>query len=305
MLTQEILKSTQELQGLTDAQLTAIETLSKNDENTVIGAKIGEIYGAIDNDLLQATGMQKNGTEKTYDYVKRVAGNLKEKSENVIGLNAKIEELTAKNQTLEKSIADNTADKELISKMNAATAELEQTKSQFNELKSKFDTQQSDFDGKLFALRVQTELNAATTGISFKKELPEALTSQTTKLVLDKLKSNYKHEFIDDGNGGERLIFLNEKGARLNNPENQLNPFTASELLKSELKAMGVLDEGRTQTGSGTKPQNGVNSDTTIDLSGCKTQTEALQAMRTMGIVNGSKEQIKAWKDYNIGKLPR
>ena len=42
-LTSEILKANAVLTGLTEEQIAAITTLSQNDENTVIGAKIGGI----------------------------------------------------------------------------------------------------------------------------------------------------------------------------------------------------------------------------------------------------------------------
>ena len=44
MLTKETLIANEALAGLTDEQITAITTLSQNDENTVIGQKFGEVY---------------------------------------------------------------------------------------------------------------------------------------------------------------------------------------------------------------------------------------------------------------------
>ena len=72
MLTREILIANASLSGLSDEQITAITTLSQNDENSVIAKKTGEIYGALDADILEVSGIAKNGTEKTYDYAKRV-----------------------------------------------------------------------------------------------------------------------------------------------------------------------------------------------------------------------------------------
>ena len=72
MLTREILIANAALAGLTDEQIAAITTLSANDENSVIAKKTGEIYGGLDADILAASGIAKNGTEKTFDYAKRV-----------------------------------------------------------------------------------------------------------------------------------------------------------------------------------------------------------------------------------------
>lgn len=39
-------------------------------------------------------------------------------------------------------------------------------------------------------------------------------------------------EYIDDGKGGKILAFKDETGAIMRNPNNQLNPFGASDLLQ-------------------------------------------------------------------------
>ena len=51
MLTREILVANAALSGLSDEQITAITTLSQNDENSVIAKKTGEIYGDLDADI--------------------------------------------------------------------------------------------------------------------------------------------------------------------------------------------------------------------------------------------------------------
>lgn len=63
-LTRDILVANAALSGLTDEQISAITTLSQNDENSVIAKKTGEIYGNLDADILTASGVEKNGTEK-------------------------------------------------------------------------------------------------------------------------------------------------------------------------------------------------------------------------------------------------
>ncbi len=86
-LTVDILKANATLSGLTDEQLAVITTLSANDENSVIAQKTGKIYGDLDADILAATGMAKNGTEKTYDYAKRVLSEFKTKRNHVANTN--------------------------------------------------------------------------------------------------------------------------------------------------------------------------------------------------------------------------
>ena len=81
MLTIEMLRQSSALTGLTDDQLNAIAEMSRNDENTVIGTKIGALHGQYDTDILGITGIKKKDGEKSYDYAKRVLGEYKTKAE--------------------------------------------------------------------------------------------------------------------------------------------------------------------------------------------------------------------------------
>ena len=85
-LTTELLNASTALAGLTDEQKSAIVEMSRNDEQTVIGQKTGELYGGLDADILAASGIAKNGTEKTYDYAKRVIGEIKAQAGNAVEL---------------------------------------------------------------------------------------------------------------------------------------------------------------------------------------------------------------------------
>jgi hypothetical protein len=86
MITTELLNQQEALNGLTDEQKTAIVELSKNDEGIVIGDRIGKIYGDLDADILAASGMEKQGAEKTYVYAMRVIGELKSRADSIADL---------------------------------------------------------------------------------------------------------------------------------------------------------------------------------------------------------------------------
>ena len=79
MLTVDTLKANQVLAGLSAEQLAAIADMSKNDEEVVIGKRIGELHGSYDNDILTVTAIKKNEGEKSYDYLKRVLNSYKSK----------------------------------------------------------------------------------------------------------------------------------------------------------------------------------------------------------------------------------
>ena len=72
-LVRDTILANEVLAGLTDEQITAIETLSRNDEDVVIGARFGEVYRQMDSTIEKATGIKRNGDEKTYNYLERAA----------------------------------------------------------------------------------------------------------------------------------------------------------------------------------------------------------------------------------------
>jgi len=312
-LTSELLKANAATAGLTDEQVNAIVTMSRNDEDTVIGQKTGEIYGGLDADILAASGIAKNGTEKTYDYAKRVIGEIKGQAGQVGDLQTQVQTLTAEKTRLEGIIAKGGADAETKRQLAQAQADLGNVTKQYNDLKSQYDTAKTDFDKKLFDFRLSGDLNTASAGLKFKADLPKTATEVLLAQAIAKVKG-MNPEYVNNGAGGESLVFM-ENGAVKRNPNNALNPYTAAELLTATLKEMGVLDEGRKQTGAGsqfTPPGQGGGSDTTVDLAGVTTQSQAYDAITksllAQGKLIGSKEfeeaMQKAWKDNNIKSLP-
>ena len=313
MITNEMLLAQSALNGLTDEQRQAIVTLSKNDEETVIGNRFREVYNQLDATIARETGIQRNGDEKTYLYLERAAKALAAKANSVEGLNTKIHDLTAERDRLKKAIEENTGDEKLRKDLAQAVKDLDAIKNQYNTLKADYDKQKNDHAAELLNFRIDNEIAAAKGGIKFKAELPETATSVLLAQAVGKVKA-LKHEFIDDGNGGQRLVFKDANDAIMRNAEKQMEPYTIGDLLVKELKLMGVLDEGRQQRGAGTQPPITRNQEgaIVIDLAGVKTQMEAqeliAQTLMKQGLTNGSKAfqeaMNKAWADNNISALP-
>lgn len=301
-LTTELLRANATLAGLSEEQINAVVEMSRNDETTVIGQKTGEIYGGLDADILSASGIAKNGTEKTYDYAKRVIGEIKSQAGNS---QSQIAELTREKARLEKALADG-ADAETRKALTKANADLANVTKEYTELKTKFDNSEAEHQKALFGLKLDGEFAKATAGLKFKADLPASVTSVILAQAVEKVKA-MSPEYIDDGNGGKVLAF-NQNGTTMRNPENNLRPYTATELVAKELKAMGVLDEGRKQAGAGTDPNaggQGGKGGTIADLSGARTRDEAheilARQLMSQGLLNGSKEfeeaMNKAWKE--------
>ena len=299
------------LNGLTDEQRQAIVTLSKNDEETVIGNRFREVYNRLDETIARETGIARDGDEKTYNYLERAAKALAAKANSVEGLNTKIHDLTAERDRLKKAIEENTGDEKLKKDLAQAVKDLDAIKNQYTTLKADYDKQKNDHAAELLNFRIDNEIAAAKGGIKFKAELPETATSVLLAQAVGKVKA-LKHEFIDDGNGGQRLVFKDANDAIMRNAEKQLEPYTIGDLLVKELKLMGVVDEGRQQQGTGTKPPTAKATETSLDVSMARTQTEAdeiiHQQLNAKGLVRGSKAyedaKMEAWKAYDISKLP-
>jgi len=304
-LTIELLNANAGLAGLTDEQKAAIVEMSKNDETSVIGQKTGEIYGGLDADILAASGISKNGTEKTYDYAKRVIGEIKSQAGNAAELQGQITKLTEEKTRLEGVIAKGGADAETKRQLEQSKADLANVTKQYTELKAEYDAAKETHQKDMFAMKISGEFAKASAGIKFKADLPASVTNVLLQQAVEKVKG-MNPEYIDDGNGGQVLAFM-ENGTPKRNPDNNLRPFTASELVAAELKAMGVLDEGRKQEGGGTDPKaptrQGGNG--AVDISGAKSQDEAQEIIARQlmgrGLINGSKEfeeaMSAAWKE--------
>ena len=309
-LTTDLLNANAATAALTDEQKNAIVEMSKNDETAVIGQKTGEIYGGLDADILAASGIAKNGAEKTYDYAKRVIGEIKGQAGNAAELQNQVAELTKEKVRLESVIAKGGADAETKRQLDQTKADLANVTKQYTDLKTEYDNAKSEHEKALFGLKIDGEFAKATTGIKFKADLPASVTSVLMQQAVAKVKG-MNPEYIDDGNGGKVLAFM-ENGTPKRNPENNLRPFTAAELIAAELKTMGVLEDGRKQTGAGSQGgQGGTGGGSkTVDISGATTQDQALEIITKQlmgqGLVHGSKAfedaMNAAWKE-NIDVL--
>ena len=311
MITQEMLAADAALSGLTDEQRNAIVTMSENDEEVVIGKKFSEVYNNLDATIAKETGIARNGDEKTYHYLERAAKLLAAKANSVDGLQTKVNDLTKERDKLQRALAEG-GDEATKKQLAQATKDLEAVRQQYDTLKGDYDKMKTDHANELLGIQIDNVLTGAQTGLKFKAEFPQAAVDTLLVQALTKVKG-MSPEFIDDGKGGKRLVFKGENGEIARNPENHLEPFTAEELLKKELRAMGILDEGRKATGTSTKTTTTTTTgNVPVDVSLAKTQNEAQEIIHNQlmaqGLVNGSKAyqdaMTQAWKDNNISSLP-
>lgn len=314
MLTKEIIKANAILSELTDEQVLAIETLSHNDEETTMKSRIREIYCEMDNKIKSITGIERNGDEKTYLYLERAAKQVMDTAGDVMAHKAKVAELEKEKNRLERVLAEGAVDPELAKAHKAALAELKQTKEAFAKLEKEYNESVAGYDKALTDMHLDHDLELAITGVKIKSEIPELAAKTLLSQTVGKIKSAYHPSYEDDGNGNRRLVFHDDSGAPLNNPANKLSPYTASELLQKELHELGVLDEGRRQSGAGTTggTTGGQVGSMGIDTSGARTRIEAneiaTKALMAQGLTNGSEEftqaMTKVWEENGISDLP-
>lgn len=311
MITVEMLAADAALAGLTDEQKNAIALMSKNDEEVVIGNRFREVYNKLDETIARETGIARNGDEKTYLYLERAAKELATKANSVEGLNTKIADLSKERDRLKEQIAKG-GDEALRKQLEQTTKDLDGVRKQYDTLKADFDKAKTDHAAELFGIQIDNVLAGAQAGLKFKPEFPQAATDTLLAQALAKVKG-MNPDFIDDGKGGKRLVFKGENGEIARDPENHLEPYTAEALLKKELRAMGILDEGRRAAGvSTTQPQQQQQQGAAVDLSLARNQQEADDILRkqlgAQGLIRGTKKYQEAydaaWKEHNIIALP-
>lgn len=312
MLTIEMLSQSPALQGLTDAQKSAIAEMSKNDENSVIGTKIGELHGQYDSDVLGVTGIAKNAGEKSYDYVKRVLGSYKTKIDSHKTVKAELDAAKAQVTELQAKLEKSVGDEALKQQLKDAKAQVSQLRSSLQSKEAEFNTKKAELKAENKNIHIDYAFQAAASNIKFK----DGITAPVQKVLLQSAKaevlSKGTPDFIEDGDGNKKLVLRDSNGIILNNPKNNLNPYTLQELI-AESSLKDVIDTGRRQPGGGTKPQPGVeNGGGTLDMSGVKTQLEADKVISAHLLSNGltrdskefAEQSMQLRSENNVSQLP-
>jgi preprotein translocase subunit SecD len=312
MITIEMLNQSESLKGLTDAQKLAITTLSSNDEATVIGTKIGALHGQYDADILSISGISKADGEKTYDYLKRVLGDYKTKLDGTKTLSAQLEAQKKKVTELEAKLAAGGSDEAVKQQLKDARHQVTQLQTQLTTKTEELDKAKKDYEQKEKDLQVGFAFTNATAGIKFKADVSEPVKKILLAAAKDEILAKGTPDFIDDGNGGKKLVLRDAAGNTLNNPKNNLNPYTIEELVM-ETSLKDVIDTGRQQPGGGTQPNPSPSQRTVnLDLSTAKTQQEAdvqienylLSTGLTRDNVEFGNKALEIRNENNVSDLP-
>ena len=312
MITNEMLNQSESLKSLTDTQKLAITTLSSNDEATVIGTKIGALHGQYDADILSISGIGKADGEKTYDYLKRVLGEYKTKLDGTKTLSAQLEAQKKKVTELETKLAAGGSDEAVKQQLKDARHQVTQLQTQLTAKTGELDKAKKDYEKKEKDLQVGFAFTNATAGIKFKADVSEPVKKILLAAAKDEILAKGTPDFIDDGKGGKKLVLRDAAGNTLNNPKNNLNPYTIEELVM-ETSLKDVIDTGKQQPGGGTKPNPSPGHRTVnLDLLAAKTQQEAdiqienylLSTGLTRDNVEFGNKALEIRNENNVSSLP-
>ena len=298
MLKKDIILQQEVLKDLTAEQISAIETLSKNDEDIVLGEKTGRDAQGIETDVLEATGIPKNQGEKYYDYMKRAYADYK----------GQIDTLSSKNETLAAQLADGSGDKVSAAQFEATKQELidantkiEAFNSQISTLETDFATQLADRDKATLMLGLNSEISGATAGLKPKSGYGEDEFLDIVQMKTDRLLQTHDVENI--GTAIEPIYQWRDKaGKLLVNPQNANNPYSTKELIMREVG--NYVDAGKKSNGTGVK---GAESKTQ-SLGSASTKDEARIAIEadlaSRGIAKGGDKYQAAFTEmYNTPEV--
>lgn len=313
MLTREMLAANAALTGLTEEQIVAITQMSQNDENAVIGAKIGALHGQYDTDIFSITGIAKNGVEKSYDYAKRVLTEYKNKFESTKGLQSELDKAKAEVTKLTKQIENGEGNEALKQQLKDSKNLVTQLQSSLTEKTKELDTVKADYESKIKNTHVDYAFSQAFSGLKFKAGITDKVKDILLQSAKNEVLAKGTPDFIDE-NGSKKLVFRDQNGIVLANASNNLNPYTVQEMLM-ETSIKDVLDTSTKQQGGGTIPPGGGgggNRNTIIDLSSAKTQVEADRLIEQHLLSNGltrdsaefSEQLTSIRNENNVSTLP-
>ena len=315
MLTIEMLRQNASLTGLTDAQFTAIAEMSRNDENTVIGTKIGALHGQYDSDILSITGIAKNNGEKSYDYAKRVLNDYKSQISSTATIQAQLANAQKEVQTLKDKLAAGAGDETLKQQLKDAKAQVTQLQTQLTTKETEFNEAKTKLEEQIKDVHVDYAFQAATGALKFKAGITEGVQKILLASAKAEVLAKGTPDFVDDGKGGKTLVFRGADGNVLNNPANNLNPFTVQELIM-QTSIKDVVDTGKQQPGGGTKPivtiHGAGGGATLLDLSNVKNQLDADKAIESYLLSNGltrdsaefAEQSLQLRTENKVNELP-
>jgi len=227
-----------------DEHTTFLENHVESEVEKRMKGDVGKIHQQYDDDIFELVGKRKSPNQKTYNFMKEVIADLQVKAKGAPELQAKIDEL--------KESIKTGAGSEQIKK------DLENVQQQYKDSKKEWDTEKASLLSSNQKMQLGHEIDKAMVGLKFKESIPQNVRDIMLNTVKDNLIAQAK---IEDSS----LFFIDKTGATLRNKNNALNPYTAEEMLKEQLK--DILGEEIKIPGTGVTPEiTGEGDDKTINV---------------------------------------
>lgn len=247
--------------------------------NTKIGEKTNEIYSGLDKDLLESSGMAKaSGTEKTFNYLKRVVGELR-------GATTPLQEKIA---TLEKAIADGGGDATLRAQLK-----------QLQDKETQYQADLKDRDTKLFQKDVALDIRDGLRELKFDTSVKESL----RKLAINNATAEIMALAVTekDAAGTENIRYVRNGSVLL---DKEGKPATAAFLLTEQLA--DVLDAGQGGQGGGAGGGQGGGKGGKVTVpdtlpADVKNQSQLIDYLLKLGVPNETEEFDKAFDKLSKG----
>lgn len=193
-----------------------------------VSDRTSEIYNGIDNDLFESLGSRKKDTQKTRDFVKELALQLKQAKESPAGDKETAEKIKDLEAKLKDAEGKAKADADWHNKYLTALTEWEKKSEEYT-------TQIADLNAKGIESLANVDLATGLAGLKFNPNIPQtAIDILTNKVKADILK-NAK---TVDG----KVVYYNEDGTPKVN--GLYKPATAKEILEAELKDIILVGAG-------------------------------------------------------------
>ena len=255
------------------------ETYQKNfleqGVNDRIGERIRDIHSQYEKDILETSGLKKEGTEKAYDYNKRVIASLK-------GKTAEYEQQLAQLQDQIKA-GDNSGQlKDLEKQFQTRLQEKE------NEL-NQFKTQ-----AELFQKAQLLEQTLSPLQSNFKKDL-----TTLEKKAIEREKQDFLQSAILVEHEGRNVLVAAKDGQPLK--DRNLSYITADTYFAETFKEV-MQPETRKQTGTGTTGKQVKVGGTVVNLPGTpKHKGELISMLKQAGLRFNTPEFDEAYAEHSNG----
>lgn len=253
--------------GVSDEISEKIAILSANDENTVIGKKLAESHSQYDADVYQITGIQREQSEKTYEYVKRVLSKYKTEVSELPTVKMSLQKLEQEKKDLEEVIKSGKGSEAITQQLKDAQSMIDSLKKTNETTVSELTKKLSEKETEVSSIKVNAVFEKALVGIKLKEEYSDSIKDVLINNAKNTILASYKTDWVDG-----KLVFRDSAGEILRNGNNLQNPYTVEELMKDNLKDALFVEDRRGGGGTGvSKP----NDKDILDISTAKDQFEA------------------------------